>query len=575
MRQILFFLLFYSLNAFPQAYSDYLGAGHFVDIKIYSSHENANNPAKASINGMGLYSSEPNVNSRFFAQSSFGESYSNIDNFTNNQEGITYWIENQYQKEPSLHYDYLDYLLTEFYPQNVPGFNCFDEPYFRVFAWWQMAMSDQDPLRQKVAMALSEIFVVSDQSSMNVDNPRMPTSYYDVLLRNAFGNFRDLLEEMTLHPAMGTYLSHLHNKKTDLTINRYPDENFAREIMQLFTIGLYELNQDGSYKLNENGDSIRTYNNNDIKEFAKVFTGLMYDTSEVYQNQPMLPNEEDHEPGEKKLLNGTTIPPGQNTLKDISDALDNLFEHPNVGPFIAKLLIQRLVTSNPSPEYIYRVAAAFNDNGSEQRGDLKAVISAILLDPEARNCKYQDDPNYGKQREPYLRYVQLCRAFNARNDAGTFHNFWKSLKNDLGQVPLSAPSVFNFFLPNYQANGPIKDNDLVSPEFQITNDVTAITSINVMVDAILLDQLMKRPFENYGSCDANEEIPMLDLSQEEALANNPDVLIDRLDLILTYGTLSDQTRDIIRNTIIQLDSSERVKMALFLFMVSPEFVIQR
>ena len=266
----------------------------------------------------------------------------------------------------------------------------------------------------------------------------------------------------------------------------FPDENYAREVMQLFTIGLCELEIDGTCKTDENSVPIPTYDNKDIAEFAKIFTGLTWGDAQVFSSYPingqlsysipMRMFNEFHEPGSKYLLNGTIIEQRATTngIADIEAALNNLFQHPNVGPFIGKLLIQRLVTSNPSPAYIERVAKAFNGEStySSTRGDMKAMIKAILLDEEARNCAAQSDDSFGHLREPFNRYVQLCRSFEASNENGHYRNATHSIMKYFGQKPFTAPSVFNFFQSDYQPIGPVEEANLVAPEFQITNTRT-------------------------------------------------------------------------------------------------------
>ena len=466
------------------------------------------------------------------------------------------------------------------------------------WSYWQQVMTGADVLRHRMALALSEIFVISTRVDELFDLPRGVSSYYDMLLKHAFGNFRDLLFDVTMHPCMGMYLSHVRNRKSDPSLNRFPDENYAREVMQLFTIGLYELNQDGTHKLDGKGNSIPTYTNSEITEFAKVFTGLTYAPQEdgvevdlelflegdeiLYK--PMVMYEPEHEPGSKKLLNGFVIPAGQSGMEDINSAVDNLFNHANVGPFIGHLLIQRLVKSNPSSAYISRVAGAFNDNGSGVRGDMKAVIKAILLDPEARDASHMSDPTHGMLREPFVRYVQLCRAFNAASENGTYRNNGEIVQEMLQQYPFDSPSVFNFYLPTYQPLGPIADAGLVAPEFQITTSYTAISGINFMNETIVNDQLMSISNPNLETCEdsgtecqepTDAEMVYLNLEQEMALAEGDiDGLINRLDLILTYGTLSTPMRTIIKNTINQLDDPyERVTMALYLIMISPDYAI--
>ena len=465
------------------------------------------------------------------------------------------------------------------------------------YAWWQYHMTQPDFLRQRVAFALSEILVISRRSSFG-NNPYAFGYYYDMLIRNAFGNYRTLMDEVTYQPAMGEYLTYTNNPFTDTLENRFPDENYARELMQLFTIGLFELNQDGSRVLDGQNNPIPTYDNYAISEFSKVFTGLMWgdrplETSQFFKGAqdrtsyiiPLHMLNEMHEPGVKTLLNGDVIP-DRNPVDgdaDIQDALDNLFNHQNVGPFIGKQLIQRLVTSNPSPAYISRIAAVFNDNGQGVRGDLGAVTRAILLDPEARDCGAVDDPTFGMLREPFIRYVQLCNAFGLTTDSGNHRNAMYDLEERINQKVFMSPSVFNFFQPDHQPIGPIADQGLSAPEFQIVNSQSLVGYINGLNDWIVDDD----PTDEW-TLYSGEEIPdneraYFQLSDEVALAedNRLPELLDRLNLILAHGRLTETSEDLIIDVIKEFpkedqeDLENRVRLAIYLVMVAPEYLINR
>jgi uncharacterized protein (DUF1800 family) len=421
-----------------------------------------------------------------------------------------------------------------------------------------------------VALALSEIFVVSDAMDTVGANPIGLASYYDMLLRNSFGNYRQLLEDVTKHPIMGTYLSHLRNAKSDPSSGRFPDENYAREIMQLFSIGLFELKSDGSYLLSGSGQPIPTYDNDDITELAKIMTGLSFDgvDSDFYLGQenwtaPMRMYESFHEPGAKILLRGKYVPPGQTGMKDLDDALDNLFTHPNVGPFFSRRLIQRLVTSNPSPEYLERVSAVFANDGSGVRGNLAAVLRAILLDPEARTTPVGSGIARGRLQESFLRRVHLARVFDASNLASSYPISDGGAPVDFGQRPLSSPTVFNFFLPDHRPAGPIGDAGLVGPEFQILTTVTAISSSN---------ELRDEAYDTLNS-DADPALEVrLDLHDEIAVATDVRALLDRLDLVLMYGNMSEPMRDVLIGTLSLLpDPEARTRMAVHLIAISPEY----
>jgi len=601
--------------AFLTRAQDHFGAGQDNGIVVSSSSQSLLTNQQSTINGFGLDAHLKDA-SRFLGQASFGADFELIE--TVGALGPANWIDQQFAsplvsfKDSSIMI--WDHLLEDYIDTWGEG-AIVDNPaifplsiYFRM-AWWHNIMHADDQLRQRVAFALSEIMVVSEKSQLQLNGLGL-ADYYDVLYRNSFGNYRQLLEEVTYHPAMGFYLSHLNNEKTDEINNIHPDENYAREVMQLFSIGLFELNQDGSYILDEDNDPIPTYTNADIQEFAKIFTGLApaeywshwldYSAFPVEWDGPFntvptinlfLPmemNQTWHEPGEKHLLNDFTVPDGQSGDEDIQDALDNLFMHPNVGPFIGKQLIQRLVKSNPTPEYISRVAAAFNDNGDGVRGDLQAVIRTILMDPEARACEWIDAIDSGKMKEPLIRYTQFMRAFNASNESERLWNISFTLEYAIMQQPLGAPSVFNFFLPAHQPNGPIIDAGLVAPEFQILTSATALNYINVIYGVLLADIYMEVGTESSvfevgfpefnPNLIAQEDRVSLDFSSELNLIDNPAAIVDRLDLILTGGTMSDESKQTITETtatIIPFDSELAVKTAIMLTLISPDYVIQK
>ncbi|MEM8859119.1 MAG: DUF1800 family protein, partial [Chloroflexota bacterium] len=395
---------------------------------------------------------------RFLTQATLGADINLIDYV--DSIGIEAWLDEQFATPQSQILD----AIYNIFPVEEIATSSPDRSVFRYALWDAMMMGD-DLLRQRVALALSEIFVVSTENSDLYSFGNGIGDYYDMLLGNAFANFRDLLYDVTMHPIMGTFLSHAGNRKTSLGQGRFPDENYAREIMQLFTIGLFLLNEDGSLQLDENNEPIPTYDNSHITEFAKIFTGITYDHDgdptinydadivsswlNAYTSaRPMKVFEDEHEPGPKTLLNGYVVS-GGSTLQDVNEALDHLFNHPNVGPFIGRQLIQRLVKSNPTPEYISRITAVFKKNGSGIRGDLEAVFRAILLDEEARDPSYMEHPTAGKLREPFFRYVHLFRAFNFSNPQNQYWDAGWTLQDELRQYMFNAPSVFNFFSPDY------------------------------------------------------------------------------------------------------------------------------
>ncbi len=515
--------------------------------------------------------------SRFLSMATLGADYEEIEKVA--EIGKEGWLEEQFNQPIGYNLPFTLELIE------LAFRNDFEEIHtFRRYSWWQQVMTSPDLLRQRVAFALSEIFVVSDRVDMLANHPEGLSSYYDILLKNAFGNFRDLFLDVTLHPVMGVYLSHINNKKANPEINRFPDENYARESMQLFSIGLDELNPDGTVMTDSKGFPIATYDNSNITEFAKVYTGLvsapagdLFPERRINFIDPMVMNEEFHETGEKTLLNGQVLPAGQGGMKDIEDAIDHLFNHPNAGPFICKKLIQRLVTSNPEPDYVQRVAKVFADNGSGVRGDLRAVIKAILLDKDASDPAQPGNQKFGKFHEPWVRYVSILRHFNAATPDGYYFNNGYLAQFFLNQHVLSSPSVFNFFLPNFKPNGIIGENNLVAPEFQIITSSTIINHPNLIFIMVFLGELLSLP--DFEDRDGTFFLPVnnavFDFSDEIAIADDPAALVDRLDLILTYGQMSDGMKQIIIDAANNFeDPLLRVQTALYLFMISPEYVVQ-
>lgn len=496
---------------------------------------------------------------RLLTQATFGPTMSDINHTT----GMSYetWVDEQLQKTSSLQLPKLQALPLS--PQQSD----------RVDAWWQNVINGEDQLRQRVAFALSEIFVVSDRETLS-NRPEALAYYYDLLAEHAFGNFRELMEAVTLSPAMGEYLSMLGNEKPDPARNIRPDENYARELMQLFTIGLVQLNLDGTEKRDNQNRPIPTYDQAIIEGFAHVYTGWTFAGSPRFRNPvrnylaQMEPFEDFHDGGEKRLLNGVVLKAGQSARDDLKGALDNIFTHPNVAPFIGKQLIKRLITSNPTPAYVARVASVFNDNGRGVRGDLAAVVKTILLDNEARfgHLSFQ---GFGKLKEPLLRQTALWRAFGAAAANGRY--LYANPDRDFGQAPLRSPSVFNFFEPDYQQPGPIADRGLVSPEFEITNETTIVTTTNrLYVNAVLR-------YVGRIASPAPADI-LLDIEREKAMASDPPTLIDHLNLLLTSGRMSVEMRNELIDVIEGIalgDGSQRVVEAIYLIVSSPEFAVQK
>lgn len=453
------------------------------------------------------------------------------------------------------------------------------EPVFSAAeSFWTQAVRGADQLRQRVAFALSEIFVVSATSGELSVLAEPNVAYMDMLANNAFGNFRTLLEGVARAPAMGWFLSHLANEKEDPVTGRIPDQNFAREVMQLFTIGLWELNADGSRRLDGGGQPIPTYGQAEIAGMSRVFTGLSWAQNwwgPYDWNLPMNYYPQYVSGSEKRIVGGVVIPANTSGPESVRIALDTLFNHPNTGPFIGEQLIKRLVTSNPSRAYVGRVAAAFANNGAGVRGDMRALIRAVLMDPEARDPAKLQDPNWGKLREPILRISAWARAFNAQNSAGRL-SFWgyDDPFDNLAQLALRPPSVFNWFRPDYSPPGSIRASGLVAPEFQITHESSTTGYANFVGDVVStgFDVRFFHP----------DNPPIVGTyTAELALADQPDALLDRLDLVLMAGQLSAGTRATIRTAIDAIPttatdaSQRRVQTAVALCMMSPDFVVQK
>ena len=510
--------------------------------------------------------------SRFLSRMTFGMPYESIIEIT--KAGKLQWLEDQLEMSPTHHSPYVDKLIAlqrSGAYEGSPYETLFPFVYWRA-AWWNRVMTAPDVVWQRVAFALSEIFVVSDIDFLIVFPYALP-DYYDTLLEGATGNFRDLLYDISMHPSMGVYLSHVNNRKADEANNTFPDENFAREIMQLFSIGLYELNLDGTLKLDSDGNPIPTYDNRDIRDFAKVFTGLSYGGPGAYFGRwypyfevPMQMFPRFHEMSQKRLLRGQVLPASQDPMDDINDAIDNLFNHPNVGPFIGKLLIQRLVTSNPSPAYVERVARAFNGENGSPRGNMKEVLRAVFLDPESEMPT--DWITFGKLREPVVRVAALARQFNLTSPDGEFFNAGFRLEYFVNQHPLASPSVFNFFLPTFSPPGDLNSRGLAAPEFQITNSNTIFGITNQIDLGIFIDGGL---FDNWAPFTPGE----LDVSDYAHIADDADELTRRLDIVMTYGRMNPQTRQAIVEAITPIaDPVARAQHAIYFTALSPDYAVE-
>ena len=513
---------------------------------------------------------------RFLTQATFGPKAAGIERVK--AIGPAAWIDEQLARTADSHLAYINAARLRRTDAMGKSYYAEEDSYEAI---WQQWLFGQDELRARMSFALSEIMVISNIAPDL--EPDAMSSYMDTLNQHAFGNYRDLLGAVTLHPAMGYYLNMLGSEKEDAKNNKFPNENYAREVLQLFSVGLYQLNADGTRKVDGSGAPLATYDESVVKGFARAFTGWTFfgndpanpkkfDRPEESWTQPMIAFPSKHEPGSKRLLNGVTLPAGQTPQKDLQDALDNIFNHPNVGPFIGRQLIQRFVTSNPSPAYVGRVSAAFDNNGRGARGDLAAVIRAVLLDPDARTAALMNDARFGKQREPVIRFANILRAFNATsvNGRNKIH-YLDSADDALGQSPLLSPSVFNFFSPSYTRPGKLAQAGMVAPEFQITNEIQTVGTAN------FFHELAKR--EGYG---AGDSFLRLDLATAKSLAGNPAALVDYLSGLLTYGDLNATTRQTMVDAVGAVpfnnkdsDRVWRVRTALTLFALSSDFVIQK
>lgn len=597
--------------------------------------------------------------SRFLTQATFGPTKAEIDALVNSITttyggdriaGYTAWIDAQFALDQTKLLDYTQ--AADAHEWNLRGespsdFTNNNEPNYhnRRRGWWLISTKAHDQLRQRSAFALSELFVVSEELALLRNKHYGLANYYDQLGTRADGSFRTLLGDVSKSPIMGKYLSHLQNQKTvtdgsgNVLIS--PDENYAREILQLFSIGLVQLHPDGTLKLGGDGLPIATYNNDDITSLARVFTGWSFskknggagagypeqDNTNFLQGNgpayyqaswtnPLKNFAAYHDTGAKTVL-GSNIAAGLNGQADLDAALDIIFAHPNVAPFISRQLIQRLVTSNPSRGYVYRVAQKFENNGSGARGNLKAVVKAILLDPEARDLALTQQVGYGKQKEPIIRYVQLLRAFSGKSalplsalssfgyPAGQLNNFpagttlyrYPNTDNALSQTPQSAPTVFNWFLPGFNPGGDLAAAGLVAPELQLSTETSVIRTTNYTNTLVQTNdgQTVNRlvgstdPLEENVKLDrtAYEQIYDARITAGDTVTQASTVVLDQLDLLLTAGNFkaryataaAPNPRSIILTTVASLDAgtttAARVKEILYLLATSPEYVNQK
>jgi uncharacterized protein (DUF1800 family) len=521
---------------------------------------------------------------RFLTQATFGPTESELGVVLN--KGYSAWIDGQLSARSSSHLIYIDNRVAQIRlsnPTASPSANQFYE------SFWLYAATSPAQLRERMKFALSQIFVISlADSGIDV---RGAASYYDMLGENAFGNYRTLLEQVALHPMMGVYLTHLANQKEDPATGRNPDENFAREIMQLMSIGVHELNPDGTTRRGGDGQPLASYSSSDISNLAKVFTGFSWyavtPTSSTFRGggrtgdsyvRPMIAYPAFHSTSAKTFL-GTTLPAGStDAMGELRTALDVIAAHPNVPPFMCRQLIQRFVTSNPTPGYVRRCSGVWINNGAGVRGDLGAVIKAILLDNEARNADLSGSATYGKVREPVVRMTNWMRAFGATSVSGNYLLNSTSATTSLGQSALTAPSVFNFYRPGYvPPNTRAGAQNLTVPEFQIINEVTVAGYANTMQAAI-------------GNGIGTGSDVRSTYAREVVIAQDANALADRMNRLLLNGRMSPALRARIVESVnsvaipaptgsnqatIDTARLNRSRLAVYMTMISPEYLIQR
>ncbi len=505
---------------------------------------------------------------RFLTQATFGPTTPDIA--TLESQGYAGWFTSQMAIPATLHRTATDADLAGFPTTN----QTVASQQNRQAAWWKIAVTSPDQLRQRVAFALSEIFVTSDVASSLSGQADGLANYYDILVKDAFGNFRTLLNDVTLSPAMGNYLNMLHNAKANAEKGTSADENYAREVQQLFTIGLSLLQPDGTLVLDANGLPEATYDQNEIVQVANALTGWGYHSTASNPSfygttadfgDPMMAYPAYHDTTQKTIVNNVVLAANQTAQADLQAVLDTLFNHQNTGPFICQQLIQRLVTSNPSPAYVYRVAQVFANDGSGTRGNLGAVVKAILLDYEARSAAETSNAGFGKLKEPLLRVTSLYRAFNAASQEGRYPIF--NPENSLDQAALRSPTVFNFFQPGYVQPGSLASAGLLAPEFQITTAPTVISVPNSLYSSI------------YTSATPTAATIVLNLASLTANASNPTAMVATLNQLLCAGEMSTQTKQLIEEELTSLPSNTTplalAQAALYLTVTSPDAAIQR
>jgi uncharacterized protein (DUF1800 family) len=514
------------------------------------------NPGAAASNAMNaaVYVTTVPTAARLLDQATFGPTLATIRQVQS--MGVDAWITQQFNTPDTPLANIPTPLPAVCLAANTPT-NCEESE------WWQTVLTGPDQLRQRVAFALSEIFVISSDS----DNATTITYYHNTLAQDAFTNFYTIMHEVSVSPGMGAYLNMLNSAKAPA--GEIPNENYARELMQLFTLGLDLLNADGTLQLDGSGNPIPTYTQNQVQEFAAAYTGWTYATASggvpsKFPNgtanylAPMVAVENEHDTNSKTLLNGTVLPGGQTAEEDLQGALTNIFDHPNVGPFVCKQLIQHLVTSTPSPAYVARISAVFANNGNGVRGDMQAVIRAILEDTEARAGDTNPTYDGGHLREPMLWMTNFLRAVGFTNtDANGSYFSLSNYSNNLNERPYRSGSVFNFFPPSYVVPG----TTLNAPEFDLENTASTVLRLS------LADSLVNNKITSFS----------IDLSATSALgqlaAASPGQMVDMLGTIFMHGQMPTDMRTEILSAINGLGTAQQVRVATFLVITSSQYKV--
>jgi uncharacterized protein (DUF1800 family) len=571
------------------------GGGGTTGASAGTGAETGTSPGTVPISYTSPSSDEDAV--RFLLQAQFSASDAEIAAVRN--KGYSAWLREQFAAPAS---------PTGFDWLNARGYGAinsaefFDTSYPGDYMVWNQLMTSSDAVRKRVALALSEFFVVSLTGLNFPWRSHALAAWWDMLVANAFGNYRKLLADVTLNPAMGYFLNTKGNRKENTATGRVPDENYAREVMQLFSLGLYQLNLDGTEKRDASGNKLESYTQSDITNIARIFTGWDFDQTQnvgtvepvsnrtipntVYTRIPMRLTAANHSTLAATFL-GTTVSAYTDGVTALKTALDTLFNHPNVGPFFGKQMIQRLVTSNPSAAYVARVASAFNNNGAGVRGDLQAVFAAVLLDDEARGLAGLTQIGFGKLREPIVRMVQWGRTFGIHSARGS----WKigdtsNPATQLGQSPLRSSSVFNFFRPGYVPPSTALTATLTpAPEFQLVNESSVGGYLNAMQNTIRNGIFVNAPDLPQRANNATDGYDITaTYTAELALVLDATALVKRLNLLLCAGQMSAANQTLIVTalnatppTASSTDSAkrDRVAAAVLLVMASSEYLIQK